>query len=227
MIPNPELNIWEHSQNVRRLYAQRAHGHGEMDAAAQAAELLSPAIKAWPGPWPPRLLDAGCGSGYLYHSFKKRALEVDYHGLDYSPSLVAIGQSILPAHGLAAEKLRLGAIEDLRGEFFDLAVLLNTLSFCPDFRQILHQLVETGAKVLLIRDNFGSETVIRWETDGYLDEGYNHLKAYWNQWSLREVTEFLAGCGFVCENFIDRRTRGEMEMVVNKPYYWGWLRASR
>lgn len=227
MIPNTEFNIWEHSQNVRELYALRAEGESEMDAAAQAAEMLAPFINGWNPPRPPRLLDAGCGSGYMYHSFKKRGLAVEYYGLDYSPGLVEIGRGILPKYGLAAEHLINGSIEDLTGRSFDLVALLNTLTFCPDFRQPLDRLAETGARVIIIRDNFGPETVRRWETDGYLDAGYNHLKAYWNQWDVNETSAFLAGYGFAVAPWEDRRTKGQVEMVVDKPYYWSWLLAVR
>jgi len=225
MIPDPAGNIWEHSQNVVELYSRRAHGEGEMDAAAQAAGLLAPFIDGRPAP--PRLLDAGCGSGYLWHSFRKRGLAVEYYGLDYSPSLIEIGQTIIPQYGLPAARLRCGAIEDLRDQHYDLAALLNTLTFCPDFRQPLDRLIGTGLKVLAIRDNFGEETVIRWEIDGYLDPGFNHLKAYWNQWSVREVAAFLHDYGFAVTEIEDQRVRGRVEMVVDKPYYWSWLLAVR
>ncbi len=225
MIPNPEDNIWEHSRNVRELYARRARGEDEMDAAAQAAEIMTPFIRKAARPL--RLLDAGCGSGYLWHSFHKRGQTVEYHGLDYSPSLIDIGREILPGYGLPAERLVCGRIEDLHGQAFDLVTLLNTLTFCPDFREPLDRLAGTGAKIMAIRDNFGPDTVIRWEPDGHLDPGYNHLKAYWNQWSTAEVTAFLAEYGFVSTQITDRRCGGRKELVVGKSYYWSWLLAVR
>ncbi|UQZ88659.1 class I SAM-dependent methyltransferase [Deltaproteobacteria bacterium Smac51] len=221
MIPDPQFNIWEHSANVRQLYARRAHGLDEMDAAAQCAAILAPHINQALSP--PSFLDAGCGSGYLWHSFKSRGLAMEYHGLDYSPSLIDIGRSILPQYGLPAERLVCGSIEDIHYQNFDLAAMLNTLTFCPDFRQPLDRLVSTGARVIAIRDNFGPETVMRWETDGYLDEGYNHLKAYWNQWNITEVKDFLAEYGYESIELPDRRVNGAMELVVGKPYYWSWL----
>lgn len=226
MIPDPELNIWEHSAIASELYRRRARGEAEeMDASAQAAELLTPFIQQSPAP--PRLLDAGCGSGYLWHSFQRRALDVEYHGLDYSPGLIDIGREELGRLGLPPERLHVGRIEDLRGRSFDLVTLINTLSFGPDFRQPLDRLAETGAGVILIRDNFGPETVVRWEIDGYLDPGYNHLKAYWNCWGRVEVTDFLKAYGYSVSEIVDRRTGGQTEMVVDKPYHWSWLLARR
>lgn len=226
MIPDPELNIWEHSAIAADLYRRRARGEAqEMDASAQAVELLAPFIHKAQSP--PRLLDAGCGSGYLWHSFRQRDLTVEYYGLDYSPSLIAMGREELEPQGLPPERLQTGRIEDLRSQSFDLVTLINTLSFGPDFREPLYRLAETGARVILIRDNFGPETVVRWEIDGYLDPDYNHLKAYWNRWSTAEVTAFLAECGYKATEIADRRTGGQVEMVVDKPYYWSWLMAVR
>lgn len=224
-IPDPSSNIWEHSRTVLELYAARARGEVEMDASAQGVEILAPYLTSTSYPQPPRLLDAGCGSGYLWHSFKKRNLGVEYYGLDYSPSLIDLGQKILPEHGLPASRLRCETIEDIQGESFELVTLFNTLTFCPDFRQPLDRLAGTGPGIILIRDNFGPETIIRWELDGYLDPDYNHLKAYWNQWSLQEVTLFLEDYGYQCTPVVDRRTQGQMELVVDKTYFWSWLLA--
>lgn len=224
-IPDPSINIWEHSQNVRQLYATRAQGQGEMDASAQAVEILTPFITS--ATHPPRLLDAGCGSGYLWHSFKKRNLNIQFHGLDYSPSLIELGQKILPQHGLSASRLQCGTIEDLQGQNFELITIINTMTFCPDFRQPLDRLAATNPQVILIRDNFGPQTIIRWEIDGYLDQNFNHLKAYWNQWNIQEVTQFLTNYGYHCTTIKDKRTQGQMETVVDKPYFWSWLLATK
>jgi SAM-dependent methyltransferase len=221
MIPETELNIWEHSATAKNLYTRRAHGQAEMDAAAQGTEILAPYITGAASP--PRLLDVGCGSGYLWHSFKKRGLAVEYYGLDYSPTYIEMGQAILPQYGLPAERLTCGRAEDLRGQPFDLIAMLNTLTFCPNFREVFDRLAATGAKVIAVRDNFADETVIKWETDGYLDEGYNHLKAYWNAWGRAELAEFLAGYGYGCQWLADHRCKGTLELVVDKPYYWSWL----
>jgi SAM-dependent methyltransferase len=224
--PDPNLNIWEHSAALRELYARRADGlEEEMDASAQAAELLAPFIRAAAAP--PRLLDAGCGSGYLWHSFRRRGLTVEYYGLDYSPGLIEIGRRLMPAHGVPAERLICGRLEDLHGRTFEAAALINTLTFCPDFREPLDRLADSGLKALVIRDNFGEQTQIRWETDGWLDSGWNHLRGYWNQWSRVEVTAFLEERGFTVAPAEDARTRGRPEMVVGKTYNWAWLTAFR
>lgn len=225
MVPDAELNIWEHSATARELYIKRAHGLMEMDAAAQCAEILAPFIRG--APKPPRLLDAGCGTGYLFHSFKKRGLAVEYHGLDYSPGYIALAREILPAYGADPAHLACGRVEDLHGQAFDLVAMINTLTFCADFREPLDRLAGAGPAAMLIRDNFGESTERLWDVDGYLDEGHNHLKGYWNRWGFGEVAGFLAAYGYAAEPLVDRRARGRVEMVVDKPYRWSWLLARR
>ena len=193
-----------------------------MDAARQAAEILTPFIKP-----KTTLLDAGCGSGYYYWSFKRRNLDVDYFGIDYSPSLIQIGRdNLCPASGLPENRLTCQAIEDL-DQTFDLVICFNTLSWCADFRRPLDRLCAAARKALLIRTNLGRETIYRWETDGYLDDGYNHLKAYWNQYAEDEVTSFIEEQGFKVVPITDARTGGRMEPVVGKPYFWKLLLAER
>jgi 2-polyprenyl-3-methyl-5-hydroxy-6-metoxy-1,4-benzoquinol methylase len=88
-------NIWEHSTTVRELYARRARGEAEeMTCHRQAAELLAPLCAAGDS-----LLDAGCGSGYFFHSLRRAELNVEYHGIDATRCLVELGQDALPRFG--------------------------------------------------------------------------------------------------------------------------------
>jgi SAM-dependent methyltransferase len=224
VIPDPELNIWEHSGGLKELLRRRAMDlEPEMDCAAQAAEILG-ALDLAPGS---RLLDLGCGAGHFLHSLRRRGIPLEYLGLDSSPIAVGIGRKAFLELSLDPEKIRLASMDDLRGESADCALFMNVLSFCPDFRRPLDRAAECGVSRILIRDSFGSETVMRWEEDGYLDPGWNHLKGYWNTWSRAEMRGFLEGLGFACEFITDRRTRGEEELVVGKPYRWEFLLASR
>ena len=83
-----------------------------MTCAAQAAEILAPLVE--PGE---TLLDAGCGGGYYLWSLRDRGVDVDYHGLDFTPEMVELArEEIAPAAGLDPERFTLGAIEQLDTE---------------------------------------------------------------------------------------------------------------
>jgi SAM-dependent methyltransferase len=194
-----------------------------MDCAAQGARLAAPFLSSPED----RLLDVGCGGGHLLHSLRRLGLRCEYVGLDYSPTIVRAARKAFKRLGLDPQSVVLGDAAQLHGFECDVAVMINTLSFNPDFRAPLERLVETGARALIVRDNFGPRTVVRWEADGFLDEGFNHLKGYWNQWSVSETIAFLAERGFVCEKVPDDRTRGRIEEVVGKPYRWSWLVARK
>jgi SAM-dependent methyltransferase len=195
-----------------------------MDSSAQGAELLAPFAAALKSP---RLLDVGCGGGHFYHSLKRRGLSADYFGLDSSRQAVRTARAAFETLGLDRGRIILGRVEDLFGLEFDLAVIINTMTFCADFRQPLDRIIDTGVRAVVIRDNFGPETEIRWEPDGFLDEGFNHLCGYWNRWSEAAVADFFSQRGFATKKVMDNRTKGQMELVVNKPYYWSWLLAWR
>ncbi|MDR1312959.1 MAG: class I SAM-dependent methyltransferase [Deltaproteobacteria bacterium] len=224
MIPDPELSIWEHSEGLRRLLKRRAlDQEPEMDCAAQAAEILG-SLGLAPGS---RLLDLGCGAGHFLHSLRRRGIELDYAGLDSSPAAVNAGKDAFAGLSLDPGMLRLASMDDLKGVRADAALFMNVLSFCPDYRRPVDRAAGCGAKAILIRDNFWPETVISWDIDGYLDSGWNHLKGYWNRYSYSEMECFLGSLGFACERIQDRRTGGREELVVGKPYRWGFLLALR
>jgi len=101
--------IWEHSATVRDLYRQRCRGEAEeMTAHAQAAELLQDRASAGD-----TVLDAGCGSGYFYHSLRARGIPAHYWGIDAAPTLIEIGRAELPAFGLPADRLQAVRLEEL------------------------------------------------------------------------------------------------------------------
>ncbi|MDR2612758.1 MAG: class I SAM-dependent methyltransferase [Deltaproteobacteria bacterium] len=224
MIPDPDLNIWEHSSVLAGLLRRRARDLGpEMDCAAQAAEILG-SLGLPPGSG---LVDMGCGAGHFIHSLRRRGIPLDYRGLDSSATAISIGREAYRELSLCPDRLILASMEDFRGTGADSALFMNVLSFCPDFRRPLDRAAACGARVILVRDNFGPETVVTWGEDGYLDEGWNHLKGYWNRWSCREMEGFLGSLGFACEFIEDRRTGGRPEPVVDRPYYWRFLLARR
>jgi SAM-dependent methyltransferase len=210
---------------LKKLCEARAFGREpEMDAAGQAADIVKDLNL------PPKsvILDVGCGAGHFIHSLARRGLDLDYRGLDHSPSYVEIGKKAYAELGLDPERLFRESVDDLEGFRADLVLFVNVLSFNPDFRRPLFRASETGAAYLVIRDNFSDKTTVRWEPDGFLDEGKNHLMGYWNEWSRTEMTDFLSSLGYSGFTFVtDRRTGGLPETVVGKPYRWEFLLAER
>jgi SAM-dependent methyltransferase len=225
MTVNLELNIWEHSQGLRELCERRALDLApEMDSARQAAEIIK-GLNLAKGT---RLLDAGCGAGHFIHSLIRRGIDLEYYGLDYSPSFIRIGKEAYKKKGLDPSRLFCESMDELSGFPMDMALFLNVLSFNPDFRRPLYRAMENGAGRILARDNFGEKTIIRWEPDGRLDEGHNHLMGYWNEWSREEARDFFKSMGWRTVKFIkDERTGGETELVVGKPYHWEFLLAEK
>jgi 2-polyprenyl-3-methyl-5-hydroxy-6-metoxy-1,4-benzoquinol methylase len=117
------FNIWDHSQTVLELYELRCRKIiEEMTCHAQAAELLQSLVK--PGD---DLLDVGCGTGYFFHSLRKRNIPVNYYGIDSTPRFITIAKKYLPEFGLHPNNLSNLRIEDMRADV-DQVICNNVLT---------------------------------------------------------------------------------------------------
>jgi SAM-dependent methyltransferase len=216
-----DYNIWEHSSIVRDLYTRRCKLEAEeMTCAAQAVELIKPHVAAGD-----MLLDIGCGSGYLFHSFKSRNVNIEYYGIDAAPSLIAIGREHMPGHGLPRERLMCMRIEDLTGEV-DHTVCMNVISNIDNYHRPLERLLQMTRKCLVLRESIRDGTSYRYVTDEFLDEGCD-LKVYVNAYDRRELCDFVRSYGFEPTVVTDRRSNGKPEMVIGHPHYWTFVVAPR
>lgn len=211
-------SIWEHSSIVRDLYARRARREAEeMTCAAQAAEILAPLVA--PGD---TLLDVGCGSGYFYHSLTDRGIPADYYGLDACAPLIGLGREIMPDHGLAADRLVEGRVEDLDAAV-DHVLCMNVLSNLDNIHRPLERLLRCARKSVLLRESIksgGSE--YHYVIDKYVDAP-TPLRVHVNTYDLDMVTELAADLGFATTVVRDRRTGGRPEMVIDYPHHWTFL----
>jgi cyclopropane fatty-acyl-phospholipid synthase-like methyltransferase len=213
--------VWEHSAALRELYAARARDEApEMTCAAQAAELLAPRMR--PGE---TVLDAGCGSGYLWHSLRAQGIAAEYHGIDASATMIDIGRQHLPAHGLPADRLRVMRIEDLDGEA-DHVVCMNVISNLDNIHRPLERLLEVARRTLVLRESLGEGSRYTYVTDEHLDDGAR-LKVHVNRYDIAEVTDFIASHGFTPRVVVDRRSGGAPEMVIGHPHWWTFVVAER
>jgi SAM-dependent methyltransferase len=216
-----DYNIWEHSRTVRDLYARRCQLEAEeMTCAAQAAELIKPHVE--PGD---ELLDVGCGSGYFFHSLKSRGIEVEYYGIDASPSLIAIGQKYMPNYGLPRERLITMRIEDLAGTV-DHTVCMNVLSNIDNYQRPLERLLRITRKTLVLRESLKAGASYKYVKDEFLDEGHD-LNVHVNAYDIDEICAFIRSYGFDPDVVADDRSGGQPELVIGHPHYWAFVLAVR
>jgi SAM-dependent methyltransferase len=214
-------SIWEHSATVQALYAQRCRKEvEEMTAHAQAADLLQPRVS--PGDI---LLDAGCGSGYFFHSLAARSIPVEYWGVDASRSLIGIGRAILPQYGLPAERLLELRLEDLDGQV-DHVVCLNVLTNIDNYHRPLERLLRMARKSVILRESLRNGAQYQYVRDDYLDPGVD-LNVHVNHYDLEDVSGFIRRRGFHLETIVDRRSGGRPERVIGYEHYWTFLLAER
>jgi len=211
------FNIWDHSQIVKDLYRRRAKDEAEeMTCAQQAADLLSQHIIAGD-----TLIDVGCGSGYFFHSIRKRKLPIDYSGFDQTESLINIGKEELPAFGLSENKLQVCRLDDFNGEA-DHILCMNVLSNIDNYHRPLERLLLASRKTLILRESIGSETSYQYVHDAYLD-GDVHLKVHVNTYAKEEISSFIESYGFDTEYVVDQRTQGKPENVIGYPHHWAFI----
>jgi len=213
-----QFNIWEHSANVKELYRRRCRQEEpEMDCAAQAIEILAPLAE--PGD---QLLDAGCGSGYFFHSVRRIGMDLTYEGIDASRCLIEIGREELPPYGCDPSRLNVMRMEDLVGSV-DHAVCLNVLSNIDNYHRPLERLLLAARKSVIIRESLWEKpSQYLYVHDKFLDPEVN-LKVHVNTYCLLEVLKFAQSYGFSGEAIIDRRTRGRPEPVIGYDHHWAFL----
>ena len=213
--------IWEHSETVKELYAGRCRlEEEEMTCAAQAAELLAPFVS--PGD---ELLDAGCGSGYFFHSLRKRNIPVEYYGIDSAPSLIEIGRKYMPAFGLSSGNLLVMRIEDLDGQV-DHVVCMNVLSNIDNYHRPLERILKVARKTVVLRESCNNEGSHLYVKDVHLDTAVD-LNVYVNTYPISQFMDFIASYGYVVKLVTDRRTGGQPEMVIGYPHHWKFFVAQR
>ena len=213
--------IWEHSSTIRDLYTARARDEREeMTCAAQAAELVAPLVT--PGE---TLLDAGCGSGYFFHSLRRRNIAADYYGIDAAPTLIAIGRRELAAYGLPPERLEVRRIEDIDGAV-DHVICLNVLSNIDNYHRPLERLLKMARKSLILRESAGAGACYSYVRDAYLDPGVD-LNVHVNRYDAAELIGFMEAYGFTVERITDQRSGDAPEMVIGHPHWWTFFRAVR
>lgn len=213
--------IWEHSATVRELYTARARDDvEEMTSAAQAAELLEPLVSAGD-----TLLDAGCGSGYFFHSLRKRRIPASYYGIDSARSLIDIGWRELPHFGLPKERLRVLRIEDLDGDV-DHVICMNVLSNIDNYHRPLERLLKMARKSLILRELAGQGAIYSYVRDNYLDADVD-LKVHVNRYDMAELVQFMSQYGFDVETIVDRYSGGQQQLVIGHAHWWTFFRAVR
>jgi len=216
-----KFSTWEHSAALRELYARRCRREAEeMTCHKQAVGLLVPHVATGD-----TLLDAGCGSGYFFHSLSQRKVPVEYHGIDSAPALLEIGRRILPEYGLDPARLIDMRIEDLNAQV-DHVVCINVLSNIDNFHRPLERLLVSARKTVVLRESIADCASYTYVLDRYLDAGEN-LKVHVNTYRREDVREFIESYGFDVVFEKDEFTNGEPQLVIDHPHWWTFVKATR
>jgi ubiquinone/menaquinone biosynthesis C-methylase UbiE len=191
-----------------------------MTCHAQAAELLQSLVK--PGD---DLLDVGCGTGYFFHSLRKRNIPVNYFGIDSTPRFITIAKKYLPEFGLHPNNLSNLRIEDMRADV-DHVICINVLTNIDNYHKPLERILLAAHKSVILRESCDDNSSYRYVRDNYLDNNIA-LNVHINTYSLSDISSFIKNYGFNVEVIVDERTKNMGENVIGYPHYWKFLVCKR
>jgi cyclopropane fatty-acyl-phospholipid synthase-like methyltransferase len=105
-----------------------------------------------------RVLDVGCGPGQ-FAQFLLDSSAVDYHGIDFSSTAIAMAQRANPDH---ADRFHVGDVRShsLLAQPFDHVVVLEVLEHVQADRELLSRLAP-GTTVVFSVPSFDSESHVR------------------------------------------------------------------
>ena len=216
-----KYNIWEHSASVRDLYARRCRRDAEeMTAHRQAVRMLARHLR--PGQ---KVLDVGCGSGYLYHSFANVGVPVEYYGVDASRALLDIGRGILPDYGLPADRLIEMRIEDMDARV-DHVLCINVLSNIDNYHRPLERMLLAARSTVILRESITGFSRYTYVEDRHLDPGVR-LRVHVNTYDREEITGFIESYGYSVTCHVDEHSGGACQWVIDHPHWWTFVEAVR
>jgi ubiquinone/menaquinone biosynthesis C-methylase UbiE len=216
-----KYSIWEHSNIAKTLYFERAMGKAvEMTCHSQAVEILRDLLINGES-----VLDVGCGTGYFYHSFLKRGIPIDYHGIDASAHFIETGRNCLKDFGLPPDRLQNLRIEDMGGEV-DHVVCINVLSNMDNIYRPLERMLKMAKRTVVLRESFARTSSCKYVVDKYLDSEED-LRTYVNTYPIGPVCDFVQGFGFSTKIVTDEYTGGKVQDVIDYPHHWAFLVATK
>lgn len=216
-----ENSTWEFCEIAKELYESRASDMDvELTCHAQAVELLRPRLVKGES-----VLDIGCGTGFLYHSFRKRQIPIDYYGIDATEQFIKTGRACLKNFGLPPEKLQHMRIEDLSGEVDHIACL-NVLSNIDNIYRPLQQMLRVARRTLVLRESFQKTSSYQYVVDRYV-ENEEIMRVHVNTYPIEPVCDLVRSYGFIPQMVTDEYTGGRKQDVIGHPHYWTFLVATK
>ncbi|UCH36162.1 MAG: class I SAM-dependent methyltransferase [Armatimonadota bacterium] len=238
---------WSTDEAARRwdLHAEALTAGYTAEGDVHRAVLLNPTLLELLGPVQgKRILDAGCGEGYLSRMLASAGARVV--GVDYSGKMIEIARSRTPGD-LAIEYVH-GNCENL--EFiasggFDIVVSNMVLQDLADYRAAiaeLHRVLAPGGALIfaILHPCFSTpgsgwvtdenERKLHWQVDGYFGEGVIELEwprgaeqglLYFRR-TLTSYFEAVRNVGFVIDRLVEPKP--SEEMLVKYPEFGDDLR---
>jgi 2-polyprenyl-3-methyl-5-hydroxy-6-metoxy-1,4-benzoquinol methylase len=164
-----------------------------------------------------RILDVGCGEGWLAHALMRNGKEVT--GLDVSPNLIeqARKESAAKFHVISYEKF--AADPHVLGNDFDV-IVCNFSLFSNGLKEILKVMLSitrpSGHLVIQTLHPYSSVGELRYE-DGWREEHFNELPGTWSSmpWYFRTISSWIRE--LTCAGWSLDELKEPLHPVTGKP----------
>lgn len=130
---------------------------------------------------PERILDIGCGPGQFAYFLNKKIPQVQYTGVDFSTTAIAIAQKRCPNYTFIAANAT--SVRDMPPESYDLVITLEVLEHIENDLELLQQLCH-GKRIVFSVPDFDSFSHVR-----YFKDKEEVLRRYSELVDIQDITE--------------------------------------
>lgn len=152
-------NVWDKDKKYGEYFYKMATGKlPEMFCTIALADLVKKIYEKGM-----KVLDVGCGAGHYLRSFRKKVDQnIDYTGIDFSPSYIQLAKKVFKD----SAKFRVGEIQNIpfKNDQFDVVTASNIiLHLSPPPLKAFKELLRVSKKYVIIRTVFGERNYIMQE----------------------------------------------------------------
>ncbi|MBI4060204.1 MAG: class I SAM-dependent methyltransferase [Elusimicrobia bacterium] len=192
--------IWADKPEKEGTLANRAKNKlPQMESTKQLVKLLRPLYK--PGM---RILDVGCNAGHYLRGILELDAKASYTGVDAYPYYINQAKEIYKDLPNASFEVKDVFNPLFPKKPFDITYCCNVLLHLPDFRRPLRNILESTAKVSLVRTLIGERATIVKLVEGeeFDEKGEPKKFTYQNTYTKAMIARCAASLGWDAE-FID------------------------
>ena len=141
-------NIWDEKGNSANNDLLVLDGYEHLEIEFNSANIVDDIIKTMSINKGDRILEVGCGAGFLSREFS----EYDYHGVDYSTSLIKKHKNLHPEHSVVVSEANRLPFKD---KTFDKVFCFGVIQYLPDKKyadEVIDEMLRLAKDTIFLGD---------------------------------------------------------------------------